>query len=339
MPRMDQATVKDIPNRIKLLLIADGKVGKSRFAGEAAEAGFKTLYVDGDVATPTLSQLSDKAKRNIYLLPAHDSIQGGARDTRFCDLIQELTTTITFRWNDSEGRLAKRNDTGEIWEIKPALMDENALLVIDSWTSLCESVTLKAAINNSVQLTDATMNEMRPVYQVAGNITKAVLQVIRAMPCHVIVCAHPDEYQHKIAPAGKKLAEIKEKDLIVDWTKEIPMSTSRPAAMNMAKYFTDMAWMSISPTGTRKLDFRSKETRAAGGHFDQFKDTQEYSFANLVKAIGGSIPPADAPMPWLKVLTPEEAAPPENKVLEGGQTGQVTGMAGMFGAKKPAVAG
>jgi hypothetical protein len=337
MPRMDQSPPES--KLVKLLLVADGKVGKSRFAGEAAKH-FKTLYIDGDVAIPTLSQLPNEVKRNLYLLPAHDSIDGGSRDTRFCDLIQEFTTTIKFRWNDTESRLAKPKDTGEIWEITPAKMDHTSLLVFDSWTALCESVALKASINNGVTLTDATMNEMRPVYQVGGNITKAVLQVIRALKCHVIVLAHPDEYQHRVAPPGRKMEQIKEKDMLIDWTKMIPMSTSRPASLNMSKYFTDIAWMEVSPTGTRKLDFRVKETRVAGGHFDGYEDTTVYSFANLVRQIGGEVPDGDQSVEdWLKVLTPEEAAPPENKVLEGGESGAVKapGMTSMF-AKKAAVA-
>jgi hypothetical protein len=339
MPRMDQPLQSK--SLIKLLLVGDGKVGKSRFAGEAAAAGFKTLYIDGDVAIPTLNQLPQKAKDNIYLLPAHDTISNGQRDTRFCDLIQAFTTNIKFRWNDTESRIARPNDTGEIWEIQPSLMDESCILVIDSWTALCESIALKAAVANGVMLTDATMNEMRPVYQVSGNIAKSMLQVIRAMPCHVIVCAHPDEYQHKVAPPGRKLADIKEKDMVIDWTKMVPMSTSRPQSLNMAKYFTDVAWIEVSPTGVRKLDFRTKDTRVAGGHFDGFEDTVKYAFAELVKIIGGQIPGPDTNVDrWLKVLTPEEAAPPAPKVLQGGETGQVktNGMAGLFSKKDAAPA-
>jgi hypothetical protein len=337
MPRMDQSP----PDKklIKLLLVADGKVGKTRFAGEAAAAGFKTLFIDGDVATPTLSQLPKDAQKNIYLLPAHDSIEGGSRDTRFCDLIQAFTTSIKFRWNDTHCRIAKMKDDGEIWEITPSKMDENCLLVLDSWTALVESIKLKAAISNSVNLIDATLNEMRPVYQVSANIATALLQVIRAMPCHVIVCAHPDEYQHRVAPPGRKMSDVKEKDMLIDWTKMVPMSTSRPQSLNMAKYFTDVAWMEVSPTGTRKLDFRTKDTRIAGGHFDGFEDTVKYSFAELVKIIGGTIPRGDTSIEsWLKILTPEETAPPENKVLEGGDTGAVKTMAGIFGAKAAATA-
>jgi len=134
------------------------------------------------------------------------------------------------------------------------------------------------------------------------------------------------------------MSDVKEKDMLIDWTKMVPMSTSRPQSLNMAKYFTDVAWMEVSPTGTRKLDFRTKDTRIAGGHFDGFEDTVKYSFAELVKIIGGKAPQADASIDhWLRILTPEETAPVESKVLEGGDTGKVEApsMKNIFG-KQPA---
>lgn len=337
MPRMDQPTAA-APTHIKLLLIADGKVGKTRFAGEAASAGFNVLYLDGDVGTPTLSQLPIEARRNLYLLPIHDTMLGGGRDSRMIETFEEFATNITFRWNDTLGRVAKHKDNEEIWEIKPGLMDRGCVLVIDSWTSMIESIMLRAAIANGVDLTDAKLSEMRDVYRGAGAKATQVLQMIRSMPCHVILLAHPDEYEHKVAPDGKRVRDLNEKDYTIEYTKLIAKSTSRPHAMQMPKYFTDVAWMEVSPTGERKIDFRAKTSRIGGGHFSEMKNTTEYSFANLVKAIGGFVPDAKSPLPtdsWLKIIPAGESVPVESKVLEGGETGQVKQtMAGIFGQKK-----
>lgn len=337
MPRMDQAPSES--KRIKLLLIGDGKVGKTHFAGSAAADGFNVLYMDGDVGTPTLSQLPMKAKQNTYLLPIHDTVMGGGRDTRMIETFEEFASNITFRWNDTLGRVAKHKDTDEIWEIKPGLMDDSCVLVLDSWTSLIESITLRAAIANGVDLTDAKLSEMRDVYRAAGAKATQVLQLIRAMPCHVIVLAHPDEYEHRVNPEGKKIRDINEKDQIVEWTKLVAKSTSRPHSLQMPKYFTDVAWMEVSPMGERKVDFRAKATRISGGHFSEIKTVDEYSFANLVRQIGGEVPSTPKPVhSWLKIIPAGEAAPAESKVLEGGDTGAVqgsTGVASLF-AKKAA---
>jgi len=339
MPRMDQAPQEKM--LIKLLLIADGKVGKTHFAGMAAAAGFNVLYMDGDVGTPTLSQLPIEAKRNLYLLSAHDTIGGGARDSRFIETYEEFASNIRFRWNDSQARIAKAADkTDEIWEIQAAQMDDNCVFVLDSWTSLVESIMLRSALANGVDISDAKLSEMRDVYRASGLKATQMLQLIRAMPCHVIVLGHPDEYEHRVNPEGKKVRDINEKDMIIEWTKMVAKSTSRPHSLQMPKYFTDVAWMEVSPTGTRKVDFRTKATRISGGHFSEIKDVEEYSFANLVKSIGGRVPDPKVPASvdsWLKIIPPGEQPVVETKVLDAGE--KPKGIAGLaFGKKQEATA-
>ena len=334
MPRMDQA-----PNQsrlAKLLLIGDGKIGKSFYAGMPGAENMNILYLNGDVAGQTLSQLPIEAQRNIYLMEMGDTILGGMRDTKFMDSMTEFTTMAKVRWNDTHQRIAKRNDTDEIWEITPGKMDSNCILVMDSWTSLVESMMLQAARANSVDLANATTSQMRPVYQSAGLKATAMLQIIRSVPCHVIVIAHPDEYQHKTAPEGRRVQDVKEIDMVIDWTKMIPKSTSRPHGLQMAKYFTDVAWMETSPNGKeRRLNFRLKNDRISGGHFDDLKSSEEYSFTNLIRRLGGSIPNAPVPIDsWLNIIpagTAQVDAPA--KVLDGTSSVPVKGLAGL-GLKK-----
>jgi len=347
MPRMDQDTaLKSALTRIKLLLIGDGKVGKTYFAGSAAAAGFNVLYMDGDVGTPTLSQLPMEAKKNLYLLQIHDTIMGGGRDSRMVETFEEFASNITFRWNDTLGRVAKHKDNDEIWEIKPGLMDDSCVVVLDSWTSMVESIVLRAAIANSVDLHDPAgvkLSDMRDVYRAAGAKATQILQLVRSMPCHVIVLGHPDEYEHRVNPEGKRVRDINEKDQIIEWTKMVAKSTSRPHSLMMPKYFTDVAWMEISPLGDRKIDFRAKASRISGGHFTEIKTVDEYSFVNLVKHIGGKVPDPKSPESterWLKIIPAGESVPVETKVLEGGETGTVKaggGVAALF-AKKAAEA-
>jgi hypothetical protein len=309
MPRMDQAT--ETSQLIKLLLIGDGKAGKTRFAGEAAADGFNLFYLSGDVAAPTLAQLPIEAKKRIYFIDAVDDISGGMRNHRFIDTVTELTTNIKFRWNDTEHRIAKHKDEGEVWEISPARMGSDCIFVLDAWTSLVESIALKCAFKAGVDLANATTTEMRPVYQSSALIATSLLQVIRSFPCHVIVLGHPDQYEHRVAPEGKKVKDLKETDMIIEWTK----------------------WI------VRRLDFRPKQDRVGGGHFDGHKDTKEYSFANLVKAVGGTVPDGNQSIDhWLNIIPagPREAA--ESKILDGSKpAAAIGGMAGLL--KKPAAAG
>jgi hypothetical protein len=350
MPRMDQAPAEQ--RLLKLLIIGDGKMGKTHYAGEAAGAGFNVLYMDGDVGAQTLAMLPANAQERIYLMDVRDTVMGGIRETKFIENFVEFCNTPRVRWNDSKQRIYSRADKADVqWEIRPDQMGPDTIFVLDSWTGLTESMTLKGQkANNIPRVEEARMSQLRPVYQSAGLMATTALQLIRALKCHVIVIGHPDEYQHLVAPEGRKVGDVQERDLIIEWTKRICKSTSKPHGLQIAKYFTDIAWMEVSPAGERRLDFTLKPNRIGGGHFNGCKSVTEYSFANLVKQIGGFVPPAGRPVEvpnWLTIIPPANdtaatestpAAEPVRQVLDGTQGGQISGLASMF-AKKPAVAG
>lgn len=333
MPRMDQAPAQN--KLVKLMIIGDGKIGKSFYAGMAALEGFNVLYLNGDVATQTLTQLPIEAQRRLFLMEMGDQLNGGVRDPKFIRVMKEFTTQITFNWNDDEQRPATRNDkTATIWKMRPGRMDSNTVLVIDSWTSLVESMAQEAAIANALDLATASTSQMRAVYQSTGARGTALLQVIRAIGCHVILICHPDEYQHKTAPEGKRIQDVKETEMIIDWTRMIPKSSSRPHAMLMSKYLTDVAWMEVSPSGKeRRLNFKLRPDRVSGGHFDDVKSVEEYSFANLVRQIGGTVPDGKQDIShWLEIVEPGELADAAPQVLDGTQQTEVktSGMSGFF---------
>lgn len=332
MPRMDSPPSSQ--TLVKLLLIGDGKLGKSYYAAMAAKAGFNILYFDGDVGSATISSmvknktLTLEEARRIYLLDVGDTIVSGMKDTKFVEVMNEFTSSALFRWNDSEQRVGTRNDkTGEIWEIRPAKMGPNDLIVIDGWTAYVESVMAWAGRANGVDVANASTTEMRPVYQGGALKSTEMLQIIRSVPCNVIVIAHPDEYQHTTLKEGVIKGKAKETDMVVDWTKMIPKTTSKPQGLLMSKYFTDVAWMELSPSGTeRRLNFKPKNDRVSGGHFFEVKSVDEYSFINLAKEIGhpGITGPNEPAWIEIKTLT-GEAPSSDSKVLDGTKASTATG--------------
>jgi hypothetical protein len=327
----------DTRSLAKLLLIADGKLGKTFFAALCAKAGLNVLYMDGDVGSETIGKmvrdgvLTDLEASRIYLMDMRDRLIGGDKDPKFFETVIDFVSASKFTWNASKERIASVKDVhDERWEIRPAYMDHTCVLIIDSWTGLTESMMLAAANANNVDLADTTQGKMRPVYMMGGLKSTQVLQMIRSANCHVLVLGHPDEYEHRVSPEGKKVRDIDEKDMIVEWTKQIPKGTSKPAGLQIAKYFTDVAWMEMNPAGTeRRLNFKVKASRVSGGHFSDTKSIVEYSFENLIKQIGGTTPgPDGAPTDhWLKIIPPipvgEEPAAVESKVLDGTQAAPV----------------
>lgn len=298
MPRADQAP--DTDRFCRLLLIGDGKIGKTPYAGLAGEQGFNVLYLDGDVGGPTIASLPAKAKENIYLMNVGDRLDGGVIGYQFVTFMTKFFGQPKILWDDTNGNLLEtKDDTSQIdvWEIYPGKLDYNWVLVIDSWTSLVQSCMLWSARANGVDLSEATLAQMREVYKGAGMKLTQFLVIIQRIRCNVIVIAHPDEFVKLDKPEGVKMKDVKEIDLRIAWTKMIPKSSSKPHALTMSKFFTDIAWMEANKAGTeRRINMKLSDERVSGGHLNDMKTMQEFNFARLVKAVDGNIPTTNGPI-------------------------------------------
>lgn len=175
---------------------------------------------------------------------------------------------------------------------------------------------------------------MRPVYQGGGLKTREMLQMIRSLPCHLIAVGHPDEYQHLSNPDGRKVGTIKEVDKTIEWTKGIAASTSKPQGLQMGKYFTDIGWMELSPAGDeRRISFKPSNDRVVGGHFSEVKSIEEYSFANMIKQIGGRLPDGSDATSWLKIEQVDAPTQVESQVLDGTKAAPIAGLSGFMQKK------
>lgn len=337
MPRMNNHESIAATQLAKLLIIGDGKIGKTHYAGMAAAAGFNVLYMDGDVGAQTLATLPEKARERIFLMSTGDKMLGNSSTPDFAQIVLTMADSVRYLWNDTQARKAKVDDdeSDEVWEIKLGELNQNWIWVIDSWTSLTESFMLQAAQSHTVDLAHASTSELRPVYQSAALKATAALKLIRSARCHVICIAHPDEYSHLSRPEGRKVKDIKETDMTVDWTKRIPKSTSKPHGLLLPKYFTDVAWAQTNRMGNEfQLNFKLHEDRVSGGHFKEVKSQEEYSFVNLVKQIGGAVPDGNENMEGLRITTAGEIKDATSaKVLDGSGNKTVKGIAGL-GRKK-----
>lgn len=308
MPRASEAPTER--QQVKLLLIGDGKGGKTFYAGLAAADGYNVLLLDGDVASPTIMQKDFPAelREHIYILPVGDKSHPQLSPD-FIKFMVRFTTESKLIWDDTNAVLAEKRDVldeSEVWEISPALLDTNWVLVIDSWTSLTQSCMLWAAREHGVDLSNTSAPQMRDVYSSAGMKLTQILVIIQRVKCHVICLSHPDEFVKQRRPEGKSVANIKEADMIVEWTKMIPKSCSKPHSMTMSKFFTDVAWMTSNPSGTeRQLDFRLDPNKISGGHFNEKKSIKDYTFGNLVKQIGGDVPATRASIEPAIVIHPK----------------------------------
>lgn len=353
MPRGNALTPDQV--LMKALILGDPKAGKTEWALKAAEAGFNVLYLDGDVAAQTISAVAENARERIFYLDIADKLDGGI-DPRMIGAVSDFMTSSRLLWNDTKQRVYSRAkdehnpETGacldEIWEFRPAKLNHRWVVVIDSWTTLSYSAMLAKALSDGVDLGDVEKIE-RSVYQGVGNRLTNMLATIQKMPCHVIVIGHPDQYEKRKSQSGVTVKEgLKENDQIIEWTKMIPKSSSKPHGLTLGKFFSDIGWIDVDKFGKRKMNFKISGERVSGGHLEIAADPRaEGSFANCVKNIGGFIPaPSDDLGEGLIIHLPGEYIPAANqaKPVLGSKSPastpaaptQVRGLGGLAGLKK-----
>jgi hypothetical protein len=347
---------------VKLLLLGDTKAGKTHYAMQAALAGFNVLYLDGDVGIQTLMQLPPEALARVFYMPIGDRMgKDGSYEYRMAKFFVEFATSGVLTWNDTKGDIFDRKDYDQsfaetthqdevpvltggdvIWQIRPSQIGADTVVIMDSWTTLIQSLINWKADDLSIDLLEAEKHG-REMYTGAGHKATQFLTLLRAFRCHVIVIGHPREYQKRSPPAGSR-GQVAEKDMKLDWTKMVPISTSNPHSLTMGKHFSDIAWIEVTPSGKRNIDFRPALDRVIGGHFNEKKPVEELPFASLVKEVGGFIPDNPSTDRWLTRFGPGEFQPAGSKpaaVLTGSTPATATkvgGLAGMLnkqmGAKK-----
>lgn len=291
MPRMT-----DVPEEAQLvraLVIGFAKAGKSHWAAEAAAAGFNVIYLDGDRSGQTINHLGAShpdALKRVYYFDCHNTVG----QPRFNRILHAMLTTNPLMWDDTAQRIWRRtanvpvDPTHTYWAIDFTKLTSNDVVVIDTWTQLVWSIMWDWALDHDVDLGDLE-KASRDMYMGIGNRATSVIQTLRCLPCHLIVNAHPDEYIKKKTQKGK-IGNQKEIDQVVEWSRMIPKSTSKTHGMTLAKEFNDVLWLEAGHLNKRTIDARTNPEREGGSIWSESKSTSEYSFANLVKVIGGAAP-------------------------------------------------
>lgn len=289
MPVLGEAQATHIPTT--LLLLGDTKAGKTDYAMKVAESGYDVLYIDGDVAAPTLNKLSPEAKNRVFYLPVHDYVDAnGDYQNLFAEFIVTFTTGGKVLWNDTLGRpfdnktYIEGEGGHEVWEIRPAFMDTSCVCILDSWTRLTHSIITWKADDLNVDLLE--MEKLgREIYTGAGHKASQFLKLLTRLRSHLVVIGHPREYVKRSAPKGSK-GEVKEKDMKIDWIQMVPQSTSNPHGLTIGAAFSDIGWIDVSGGGHRTIDFRPSADRVIGGAINTSGKVDELKLAGLLSGPG-----------------------------------------------------
>lgn len=300
---MSASTFDEVPIQrqpVHLLLIARSKFGKSTYAAEAALQGFRVLYIDSDNGASALSyRLRDhpEAKQRIHYIRTEHPVEL---------LYPTLFDSPVFRWNKDLDKPYKGDSMSghkpehRIVQIVPSKIPPEVILVVDSWTSVAMDALGLGADKASVTLDDMG-NAQQGVYGAANMKLNLIEANIQHAPFHVIVLAHSTFYERYEKPTGQQAKYVKQGDMVLQETIEIPVSSSRPHGAEMGKYFNHIGHLDLDNLGSTFIDFTRKPNRVGGGPPNRKDSTSKLNFKEL--AHGVSDPGADG---WITEFTVQE---------------------------------
>lgn len=280
-----------------LLLVGNAKVGKSTYIAQAAIDGHKILYIDSDNGIAAL---------NNSVPPGHPGRANVeyVRTTTPLAFVNSMFTQGVFRWNETQDApysSAKGKPGDQVLELKPSMFPPRLIVAIDGWTPISLEAMREGAKAEGGTLEAILDGQKQGMYEEAGRALTLLCAIIQHAKFHVIVHAHGTMYERMEKPAG--VNNVKQKDMILKETLEIPMSCSRPNGFLMGKYFTDIGWLEINRVGKRVLDFKPRYDRIAGGGNNETGPVEEQSFTNLFSPPDTSIQFDDT---WIKHYTHDE---------------------------------
>ncbi len=257
-----------------LLLIGDTKTGKSTYVAQAAIDGATVFYLDSDNGLSALKRALAGHE------DAWDRVIHVPTDTP-ATFIDEMFNTGRFRWNLTSDRTFSRMSSqpdDDILEVIPSKMPPGLLFCVDSWTSVALDAMIEGAAKKSLKLSEL-QNDGQAIYGDANRKLTLICAIIQHMKCDVVVQAHRGFYERYEKPLNH-VGPVKQKDMVLKETIEIPLSSSRPHGLEIGKYFTDIGWLEINRMDERVISFKPKYQRVSGGTINKEGSLKELSYKN-----------------------------------------------------------
>lgn len=276
---------------LRILMYGNAKTRKTWWAGKAAEANYNVLLLDGDNGWHILKQIKPEAQKRIQIVNMTDNRGMPIFATALARLLKDGKLT----WDEKEKKSAKLNPNGNCINVNLDLLNENCVVVMDSWTAYTVSLMLQFAKENMIDLSKAedlvgttkSGNEDKwGYYRWAGTLATWSIVQLTALPCHVIVIAHTDVYE-KRSKDGMK----------VIWSKRQIKSTSGPHAMQLPAKFSDVLYFYQKGTAP-KISTRGDEEAEGGSRLiaPGEYNWDDLQFKDFIKAAELTLPKADAPL-------------------------------------------
>ena len=289
--------VAESEDAIHLLLIARTKLGKSTYAAQAAIDGFHVIYIDSDNGLSALNYALKGKPLEVRQRVQYFSVK---RPVMFQQVLLRSSTAKPGRWIPSLQREWGPSASGvtpdtEVWQFDATKIPGGVLMVIDSWTSTANDALGIGAPEQSAALLDGTDQS---IYGDANVNCNYICNLIQKTKFHVMVLAHEAKYEVYRKPVNVKAGDLKQKDMTLEDTVDVPQSTSYKNGFNMVSRFNYIGWLNMNGLGEVEIDFTRKPNRVGGGPPNKIAKIQDLPFSKLANVL--PIPPFDD---WFRKTT------------------------------------
>lgn len=254
----------------RIMIYGAPKTRKTWWAIGAATAGFNTILLDGDDGHHIVSQIPDEARQRIGILKLVDDFD----NAHFYNFLVRLSRGKDFAINETTRKAVIANQPKQ-WKdedphvlVRPKHLTRNDVIIIDSWTALCSSMSRHYNKANQVVDIDAEKQEWDD-YAWAKRFSSKLLSYLHALPCHVVVICHSHIYE-KYEGQGRNRKLISQ--------TEQPVSYSGPQGAILAKEFSDILYTYMDHMKNNKISTRKLHDRAGGSRTFA---PQEYKWEEL----------------------------------------------------------
>lgn len=298
MPSLSQkiTDLAENPPLLRQLYYGSPKTRKTWLAGTAAEAGFNTILLDSDHGYHILlKNLSPKAQKRLMVIESRDALKKATAAefmTRFLKF-----GLVTF--NESTREIitnVKLIDENCIQLSAEKHLNQNTVLIVDSYTALVRSIASRYAIEHKIDLTDPKKTDWEG-YAWCGALASWMLDRLSRLPCHVIIIGHKTVYE-------KRAKDQK----TIEWTRQQIKSTSGPHSMTIGDMFSDILYFENVSSSLTKISTRADKDMEGGSRMippDSYK-WDDLQFKDICKFAGIKLPDKSLPYLDFSIEKPKE---------------------------------
>lgn len=281
------------PDQIRVLAQGRPKTYKTRWALEAAKAGFNIIDLDFDKGGAIGSLVPPEYRHLVHIIDIADFPKRAVGAVVLALILRG--SRVVYDETEREICLANPKPTSAHYIFDLRKSTTNDIVVLDTWTSLTASLQLQVAIENKVDLSDAKKTDW-DFYRYEGAFLNWVLNQMKAYPCHWIAIGHTTVYEkwRETVVGDRKVRELLDE-------REVIKSSSNPHALTIPGSFSDVLKFYKAKNGEFRITSKPTGNSDVGSrHFPgEIYHYEKFPFSELAKAahvplLGKDAPPTKA---------------------------------------------